>query len=131
MKITIEKIVKINEALSHLAIIDELYCSYEIAKNLNLIKDTVDKLNNDRKKLIDLYILKDKNGVYKTKGKNNELNDFGDNEIKFTEKVMEMLEVEIDIEFIEIAREDIKGSNGKRVNPPAIVLMPLDEIIIK
>lgn len=131
MKVTVQKVAEINEALKFLANIDGLYCSYEIAKNLNLVKDTVEKLESDRKKLIDTHVLKDKDGVYKTKGENNELNDFSDKEKEFLKKANEMLAEDIEIKFVEITREDIKDSKGERINPPAVVLMHLDGTIIK
>ena len=37
----------------------------------------------------------------------------------------------VDIDFTEITREDIKDSKGEQINPPAVVFLHMDELIIK
>jgi len=108
--------------------IDGLYCSYEIAQNINKIKDHVEKYESDKKKLVDKYVEKDEKGIYKQIG---DRYDFGSNVRKFEDKAIKMIQQEVEVDFVEISIEDIKDSKGERINPPAIVLASIDGVIIK
>ena len=128
----VQNAIEINRALIHLANIDGLLCSYEVALNLNALKDIAAKFDSDQKKLVDKFVDKNADGSYKTKGENNELNDFGSKHEEFEKAATKMVEAEVEVELITFKKEDLKDGTGLAVNPPALVLLPLlNTVIIK
>jgi len=132
MKITVKEVYEMNHSFIYLGNINDLFCSYEIAENIETIKPHIEKFNNDKKKLIDKYVLKNKDGSYKTTGENGDQNDFGENFEQLEKEAIKMASREIEIDICTIKKEELKDGKGVAINPPANILLPLlNKFIIK
>jgi len=127
MKVTVQKVIEISSALEKLCLIEDLFCSYQVAKNMNLVSPFVDEFKQDKKVLIDTYVNKNEDGSYLIK---EDKYQFGDKKEEFDGEVKKTIDKEVDIDFVQISITDFKNNEGKKINPPAIVFAVLDEVII-
>jgi len=126
----IRSIIDISESLNYLGQLDDLLCAYPIAKNINKVKEHVEKFSHDKKSKIDEHVMKGENGAYKLTEDKTSF-EFGKNLVTFEKEVEALKDVEVEIEFETFGMDELKNGKGEKVNPPAVVLANLIDVIIK
>jgi len=122
-------LVEINVALSFLGSKEELFCAFDVAKNLKILKPHVKYFNEEQTKLLDKHVLRNEDGSYQCEkdkdGKDTSTFLLGHNQFPYNKALDALGNKDIKgIEFHQIVKSDLK-EKGKEYLPPAIYLAPL------
>ena len=125
----LKQVIDIAASLSILGEIDDLFCAYPVAKNINKVREHAERFSHEKKNIIDQFVIKDE-GSYKLTEDGRSF-DFGANLMDFEDAIEELKNEDVEIEFETFSFEDIKDSKGEKVNVSANLISNLIDTVIK